>query len=103
MNLPVFWCFLLGAFGLMHIFVREKPPPCYLVLSARGLWTDAYFCKGKAAVVMLKYVQTELQQRDSLFLFLARQPPSGPGSSPSRGFNNHTQLRATVGRTPLDE
>ena len=37
------------------------------------------------------------------FLFLAPQPPSGPGPPHSRGFLDHTQRRATVGRTPLDE
>ena len=36
-------------------------------------------------------------------LFLARQPPSGPGPPHSRGFLHNTQRRTTVGRTLLDE
>jgi hypothetical protein len=37
---------------------------------------------------------------------LARQPPGGPWPPHSRGFLSfldHTQRRATVGRTPLDD
>jgi len=36
-------------------------------------------------------------------LFLARQPPSGPGPPHSWGFLDYTQRRTTVGRTPLDK
>jgi len=42
-------------------------------------------------------------EKNFFFLFLARQPPSGPWPSHSRGFIDHTQRRITVDRTPLDE
>jgi hypothetical protein len=41
--------------------------------------------------------------RGYVCLFLARQPPRGPGPPHSRGFFDHTQRCTTVGRTPLDE
>ena len=36
-------------------------------------------------------------------LFMAQQPPSGPGPPRSTRFIDHTKRRTTVGRTPLDE
>jgi len=35
--------------------------------------------------------------------FLGATAPSGPGPPHSRDFLDHTKLRTTVGRTPLDE
>ena len=40
---------------------------------------------------------------DFFFVFLALQPTVFVFSQPGSGFLDHTQRRATVGRTPLDE
>jgi len=41
---------------------------------------------------------------DMLFFFVfGATAPSGPGPPHSRNFLDHTKLRTTVGRTPLDE
>jgi len=51
----------------------------------------------------LSHKRHDFQGGKKFFLSIGTTAPSGPGPPHSRGFLDHTQRRATVGRTPLDE
>jgi hypothetical protein len=65
------------------------------------------FCSGAGIFPSVHFVKTSpLHHSPSHPMFVVvfgAQPPSGPGTPLSWGFLDHTQLRDTVGRNPLDE
>ena len=73
---------------------------------------DTHYFSMVHNVAVILWLQFLVATYDAIFnvqricLFLALQPspsPSGPGPPSFMRFLDHTQLRPTVGRTPLDE